>query len=311
MVHRNPTSHWLAPARWLGVGIIAALILAGSGGCKVRDRSRPQAGGATSRKAQEARKQAEDYAVDAVQGAALAQVAAHPELDRRNGLTRFMARINSMTEPTVTVSAASAESPPAPPGPTPAGKAVRPVTRPVVAEATAASGDRGPPTLRRATGRVVIREHIVTEIPYPSEAEADDRTLDKAAEIISQKLLELDPPVEYLPSRAVVRNEYSVPSSRRVRQPPEQEASEYKKIDGKDRVYVEYTVERTADQIRELRTRDRVGDAFRLIGIMSAVSLAGFLFLRLDEWTKGYLTSWLVFVAVALAGGVVAALILV
>jgi hypothetical protein len=185
------------------------------------------------------------------------------------------------------------------------------VSQPLVAETTAVSVERGPPVWRRATGRVVIRERIVTEIPYPSEAEADDRTLDRAAEVLSQRLQQLDPPIEYLPSRAVVRNEYAVPSSRAVRRPPENEANALASYDGKDRVYVEYTVEMTADQIRELRTRDRVGDAFRVIGIMSAVSLAGFLFLRLDDWTKGYLTSWLVFVAVALAGGVVAALILV
>ena len=41
------------------------------------------------------------------------------------------------------------------------------------------------------------------------------------------------------------------------------------------------------------------------------MALAGFLFLRLDEWTKGYLTSWLALGAAALGGGVVAALVFV
>jgi hypothetical protein len=41
------------------------------------------------------------------------------------------------------------------------------------------------------------------------------------------------------------------------------------------------------------------------------VALAGFLFLRFDDWTRGYLTSWLAFLAAGLAGGVAAALFLV
>ena len=73
-------------------------------------------------------------------------------------------------------------------------------------------------------------------------------------------------------------------------------------------VYVEYDVEVTADQVRELRTRDRVGSSLRIFGAIAAVALAGFLFLRLDEWTKGYLTRWLAIAAVLLAGGTAAAL---
>jgi hypothetical protein len=67
-------------------------------------------------------------------------------------------------------------------------------------------------------------------------------------------------------------------------------------------------VEVTADQIRELRTRNRVADSLRGLGGLLAVSLAGFFFLRLDEWSKGYLTSWLALAAAALGGGIIAAL---
>ena len=49
--------------------------------------------------------------------------------------------------------------------------------------------------------------------------------------------------------------------------------------------------------VRELRTRDRIVSALRVFGVVTAVALAGFLFLRLDEWSKGYLTSWLAFIA--------------
>ena len=74
------------------------------------------------------------------------------------------------------------------------------------------------------------------------------------------------------------------------------------------RIDVEYDVEVTADQVRHLRTRDRVGDTLRVFGALAAVALAGFLFLRADEWTKGYLTYWLAMAAVLLAGGATAAL---
>ena len=73
-------------------------------------------------------------------------------------------------------------------------------------------------------------------------------------------------------------------------------------------VDIEYDVEVTADQVRHLRTRDRVGDTLRVFGAFAAVALAGFLFLRADEWTKGYLTRWLAMGAVLLAGGAAAAL---
>ena len=74
------------------------------------------------------------------------------------------------------------------------------------------------------------------------------------------------------------------------------------------RVNVEYDVEVTADQVRHLRTRDRLGDTLRVFGGLSVIALAGFLFLRADEWTKGYLTRWLAMAAVLLAGGTAAAL---
>jgi hypothetical protein len=45
--------------------------------------------------------------------------------------------------------------------------------------------------------------------------------------------------------------------------------------------------------------------------VLAAVALAGFLFLRADEWTKGYLTSWLAIAAVVLAGGAAAAFLFV
>jgi hypothetical protein len=158
----------------------------------------------------------------------------------------------------------------------------------------------------------VIREKVISEFPYPTEAEAEAATIDQAVEVIARKLHELDAPIEYRPSAAVVKNDYLRPEARVVR-PPTPEEQELLKKSGyhTDRVYVEYTVELTSDQVRELRARDRLGSALRCFGVVAAVALVGFGFLRLDEWSKGYLTSWLAFIALGLIGGAGIALLLV
>jgi hypothetical protein len=173
-----------------------------------------------------------------------------------------------------------------------------------------------PPTESKPTSRpsspAVIKERVTSEIPFPTEAEAEENALLQAQKRVTQALGQLDPPVRYEPSLAVVKNEFVRKDSRAVRRPTPAE-QELLKSSGyhSDRVYVEYEVEVTADQVRELRTQDRVSGALRILGGLAAVALAGFLFLEVDEWTKGYLTSWLAFVAIALAGSVAAALVLV
>ena len=47
------------------------------------------------------------------------------------------------------------------------------------------------------------------------------------------------------------------------------------------------------------------------VQLVIAFALAGFLFLRADEWTRGYLTTWLALCAAVLAGGAAAALVFV
>jgi hypothetical protein len=284
-------------ARWL-VASAAALFVAGAAGCHGR-RERPQEGGAHTPQAQENRKQAEASAADAVKAAADHQVALHHEL-RKKGFIESIPGIG----PVVSVSAKSTAAPPAPQPPAP----------PRVA-ATPAPSRAEPPTRPTALGArnpVVIRERVVSDIPYPTEAEAEERVLKDAQDRIEKRLSELDPPVLHRPALSVVKNEYVRRDSRVVRPPTEEEKAAIEKAGyAADRVYVEYTVELTADQVRELRTRDRVADGMRGLGVITAVALAGFLFLRLDEWTKGYLTSWLALGAAALGGGVVAALVFV
>ena len=106
-----------------------------------------------------------------------------------------------------------------------------------------------------------------------------------------------------------VKNEFVRRDSRKVRPPEPEERTRLAKHDfGPNLVYVEYSVELRPEQIRELRTRDRLIDTLRILGGVTAAALAGFLFLRLDEWTRGYLTRWLAVGALALAAGAAVAL---
>src|SRR5207253_10694065 len=77
--------------------------------------------------------------------------------------------------------------------------------------------------MAREASPAVISERVVTDIPYPTEAEADARALEDAQKLIQKRLRELGPPVEYLPPLAVVKHEYVKRDSRLVRLPSESE----------------------------------------------------------------------------------------
>src|SRR5207237_9672703 len=98
-----------------------------------------------------------------------------------------------------------------------------------------------------------------------------------------------------VPSPDVSRNEYVRRDTRTVRKPGPKEQEALERAEFRDQVYVEFDVEVTAEQVRELRTQERLGGAVRVFAGLAAVALAGFLFLRLDERTKGHLTGWLAF----------------
>ncbi len=278
--------------RSLALSAIGALLI-GSIGC---NESGSREGGANTPKAKENRKVAENTALEGVQFAAREQVAHHEELKKKGMGEKLVSAIfPNVSAPPAPTPPITPKSPVAQQPQAPAFKALEPLVR---SEA-------------RRTSVVVISERIVTEIPYPTEVEADARAIEEAQKLIEKRLKELDPPVEYLPPISVVRNEYIRKDSRLVRFPSDSEKNAIAQAGYPDRRYVEFTVEITGEQIRELRTRNRVTDGLRTLGAIAAVSLAGFFFLRLDEWSKGYLTSWLALAAAALGGGIVAALVFV
>ena len=271
--------------------VCAAIIIGVGAGCRAR---KPPEGGANNPKAAAARTQSETYIVDAVKGAATAQ----NQIAKSNGAGGAFTMIVPKNLPSVSVSVPVPPSTPSTPSD----------ATPWV---TNAKPQAAIPAAPRAQPNVVIREKVSTDAPFPTEAKAEDEALRLAQSRVKERLEALDPPVHYTPSPAVVKNEYVRKETRTVRRasPKEQERWAAEGFPGD--LYVEYEVEVTADQIRELRTQERLGGVLKLFGGIAATALAGFLFLRLDDWTKGYLTSWLAFVAAALAGGVAAALLLV
>jgi hypothetical protein len=248
-------------------------------------------GGSTNSRAEKARKEAESLALSGVAGGAAAQAAAEPETFVRRKLPDKIAIFPNKGGTSGKGTPVSA-----------------PVVVPAVAPAQVAQGSRTAPR-----SGWVIREHVACKIPSPTEAEAEEDTLNLARDVVERKLAELDPPLRHVPSLGEVRTEFLRKDSRVVRPPDaaqkEELATNGIRTDGL--VYVEYDVEVTAEQVRELRAQARVSAGLRVVGMVLAVALAGFLFLRADEWTKGYLTRWLALAAVTLGGAIAAALIFV
>lgn len=302
--HAEPRSH--LRVRWLAIAIAGGLLAFAGTGC---NRNRSPEGGANTEKAKQARKQAEATAMAAVKSAADAQARAVPGAARDD--RGFVQKAkdwwdgkpagsgsNVSTQVAPPSAPKPAAPPPAPPTPSPPAVVVKP------------RSDAAPNV--RSSSPVVIRDKVTSDIPYPTEAEAFDNAIAQAQKRITQALAQLDPPVRYEPSINVVKNEFVRKDTRTVRKLTDAEKAQWKELGySDDRVFVDIDVEVTADQVRELRTQDRVSDALRVLGGLAAVALAGFLFLRADEYTKGYLTSWLAFIAIALAGGAAAALVLV
>ena len=278
--------------RVIQLGVLA-LGLALTAGCSSKP-SQPQVGGSTASKAERARRDAEALAVAAATGGADAQALAVPEAAvRRDRGGLFNVAIDAQkAAATVTFS-----GPPPPPIPPP------------LATPQAAFAAPRMPAPTRPSSQAVVREHVTSGVSA-SEAEADADALAQARDAIERKLGELDPPVRYRPSAAEVKAEFIRKDSRAVRAPD----ADRQKLFAKEGlvgnfVFVEYDVEVSAEQVRELRSQERAGAGLRVLGMLVAVALTGFLFLRADEWTRGYLTSWLALGAVALAGGAAAFLI--
>jgi hypothetical protein len=157
----------------------------------------------------------------------------------------------------------------------------------------------------RAPSEVVIKEKVSSAAPHPTEADADADALQQARFRVAERLNALDPPVRAVPSAEHVRRHFLRERTVRPLDPKARELLTEFPV-GASGVYVDYEVEVTAEQVRELRSQDRLSTSLRVLAMIVGAAFAGFLFLRVDDWTKGYLTSWLAVAAAALAGGAAA-----
>jgi hypothetical protein len=147
--------------------------------------------------------------------------------------------------------------------------------------------------------------------PQPTREKALNDAMVEAQKLISERLQSLDEPILHYPTLEAVRNTYLRPESvtEIPLKPEDQEALKAAKIDH-NRVFVEIDVELSEDQVRELRSAGRVESSGVIVAVAFVLVLALFGFLRLDAWTKGYLTAGIGIAMAAAAGGALALLFL-
>lgn len=271
----RPAEHRPRPVRF-AAGLACALLAAAACGAGCNGKS-PTPGGPSGSKANQARQQAEKTVM-----AGARAVGEFVAADPSNTVPV------SVTAPTAPVPPRAPIAPSVSPRPTPT---VRPLDEPV------------------------IRERVSSELPHPTEADADRDAVEQAGRRLTEKLAELDPPVRFYPSPTEIKA-FIRKGSRSVRPLTEEQKETYTEAGLKDNVldkmvFVDYEVVVSSEQVRELRSRERVVFGIKALAGIAFAALAGFLFLRADEWTKGYLTSWLAVAAFALASGVAATLALV
>ncbi len=133
----------------------------------------------------------------------------------------------------------------------------------------------------------------------PSLASARESALQTAQERMREWLGKQNPPIRRVPSLETIRREMI-----RHEGPPQQEQI----LNQKDKMYkVTMEVVLHPKHVRGLRERDRVVTGFwTLGGLLGILGIAAVLF-RIDEWTKGYLTHWLIAAGVFAVGTLFAA----
>jgi hypothetical protein len=136
--------------------------------------------------------------------------------------------------------------------------------------------------------------------PQLSKEVALDDALNQARLKLMHELQLLDEPIVAKPSKVTMRNEYIKGEPREILPSPEERQALVERGLRGDYRWVEIDLELTEDQVQKLRSSDRVTTGFRGAAMLFALILAIYGFLRLDEWTKGYLTTWIGLGAVAI-----------
>ena len=113
----------------------------------------------------------------------------------------------------------------------------------------------------------------------------------EAQKQLAEKLQALDAPIHRVPSLAKIRDSYARVDSAKTIQPSVEVQKAWVEADlDPNRLWVEMDVEVSDEQLRSLRSDDRLWNSSRYLGMAFVVVLALFGFFRLDGITKGYLT---------------------
>jgi hypothetical protein len=145
-----------------------------------------------------------------------------------------------------------------------------------------------------------------------SREKAMSDAFEVARDGLEATLSDMSQPVHVVPTVGEIEREYLKRDSVADIFPSQEVKDEWKKHGlGENRQWVVIDVEVSDRQLRSLRAKERATDGGLVAGAAFVAFAALFGFLRLDAWTKGYLTTALAFTAAGVVGGAVALLALV
>jgi hypothetical protein len=133
---------------------------------------------------------------------------------------------------------------------------------------------------------------------------AKESAIEAAVDRVHEYLLQQEPPVTRMPTIEMVRKMV-------IKHPKASEADvEFGVVTvqpvesvGKTEDYyqVEVAIKVRPEHVRELRSKDRSSEALWVLAGLAGLAAVVAGFFRIDAWTKGYLTSWLMLAAVGTA----------
>jgi len=145
---------------------------------------------------------------------------------------------------------------------------------------------------------------VVSTTFFPTKEKAREDAIQAAVDRVHDYLLQQEPPVTRMPSIEMVRKmvikhpkaseadaEFGVVTAQPVESPGKTE----------DYYQVEIAIKVRPEHIRELRSKDRSSEALWVLAGLAGLAAVVAGFFRIDAWTKGYLTSWLMLAAVGTA----------
>jgi hypothetical protein len=124
-----------------------------------------------------------------------------------------------------------------------------------------------------------------------TKEKAKESAIRAAVEKLHEHLLEQDPPIAKYPTTEFVRKMLLEDQEKVIEEPdPIAERAGKKEMMYKMTVAVKVKPQ----DVRSMRSRDRASEALWVLAGLGGLAGVLAVFFRIDSWTKGYLTSWLV-----------------